>query len=280
MSDASESVGDFASALEGLDISGNTEVAPVVEGNPDPVVEAPKLSAFAQEYLNGVDDAERELAAKHVQQWDKGFQKYAQRVTEKYAPYDQLGTFEDIQRAHSIAQMFSSDPHAVTAWMIEQGYGPQTQAPVTQPGAAPPEDPYAGLPDAVKLKLQEIDTLKQQGSRYETALGAMYQRLQQDEQEKATATELQRIETGFAEAKLPKEHELLVLNLMKGGMEMDAAIQAINGSIQSGINQTRSPQAPRVLSASSLPPQSKSVNEMTTDERRAGFVAMLEGAIK
>lgn len=278
MSMAEGNPGDFASALEGLDL-GTGSPAEVDPGQVTPEVEAPKLSAFAQEYLNGVDDTERELATKHVQQWDKGFQKYAQRVSEKYAPYDQLGTFEDIQRAHSVANMFASDPHAVTAWLLEQGYGPQVAAPPTPPPATQ-EDPFAGLPDIVKQKLQEMDSIKPQLQRYETALGAMYQRIQNDEQEKATAVELQKLEDQFAEVKLSKDSELLVLNLMKGGMPFQDAVTAITSSVQQGINQKAAPAAPRVLSSSSLPPQTKSVNDMTTDERRAGLINMLEGVMQ
>lgn len=268
-------MGDLAAQLEGLETEPVTPEAP----QPDPgQTEAPKLSAFAQEYLNGVDDTERELAMKHVQNWDKGFQKYAQRIAEKYSPYDQLGAFEDVQRAVSIANTFASDPHSVATWLIENGYGPQTQAPVT-PAAG---DPFEGLPDAVKQRLQEMDSIKPQLQRYETALGAMYQRIQQDEEEKATAAELSKIETGFADAKKTYGdfNEILVLNLMKGGMELEDAVKAITSSVQQGINQNASPKAPRVLSSHSLPPQAKNVNDMTEDERRAGLIAMLEGAMK
>jgi hypothetical protein len=110
----------------------------------------------------------------------------------------------------------------------------------------------------------------------------MYQRQQQEAFEKETANELAKIDAGLAEAH--KTHgnfdDILVLNLIKGGMNLEDAVTALMGTVQQGVNQRAAPQAPRVLSSTSLPPASKSVNDMTEDERRAGLIAMLEGAMK
>jgi hypothetical protein len=241
--------------------------------------EAPpvRLSAFAQSYLAQVPEQERDLVTRHVQEWDRGFNKYAERIQRQYGQYDQLGSFDEITQAVSIARMISQDPHGAAQWLIDQGYGPQQAAQAVQNAQqgqqgqpqAPQQDQ---LPPAVQQELQQ----------YKMALGAMYERMNQDQLQRDTERYEKEIEAGLeaARAKYPGIPETLVLHLMKGGMEMEDAVSQVASQIQAGVNTRAAPPAPRVLSSASLPPQAaKSPSEMTDDERKASLAAALQGVV-
>jgi hypothetical protein len=257
----------FQEADEGLDPSA-------------PSAEAPKLSAFAQNYLNTVPDQERSIVQRHVVEWDKGFNKYAQNVAQKYSAYDQLGSVEEIQQALGVARLISDDPRGAAKWLIENGYGPEqaaatiqnAQAQVAQAGPQQQQSQPA-IPDAIQSELQQ----------YKLALGAMYERFQQDQFQRETEKYQGEIEAGLEAARkqYPGIPETLILHLMKGGMEMPDAIQAVASQIQTGVNAMRAPNAPRVLSSASLPPQAgKSPADMTDDERKASLAAALSGVLQ
>jgi hypothetical protein len=115
------------------------------------------------------------------------------------------------------------------------------------------------------------------------ALGAMNQRFEQDQFNRETERYRSEIESGLAAVKQqhPGIPETMILHLMKGGMEMDEAVGLLVEQIQSGVNQRSAPQAPRVLSSASLPPQAaKAPSEMTDDERKASLLAALQGAME
>lgn len=274
-------LGDLASQLGTLDSDpgvgeGTGEVDPGQETPP-----APKLSAFAQNYLDSIeaDDQIKQSLIPHIQNWDKGFQTYAQRMATKYGQYDQLGQFEDIQRAVQLRQMFANDPHAVTQWLIEQGYGPKQAQPAQQE-----QDPLANLDPAIAERLRKADEMQTEFERMRAAMGALYERTQNQEMQAEVARHEQEIEAGLNAARtqhgFSPQHEVAVLNLMKGGMEMDQAIQTIAGMIQTGINKGAAPSAPKTLRASSLPPTQKRVSDMTDDERVSGLAAMLGNVLK
>lgn len=247
--------------------------------------EGPKLSAFAQNYLNTVPDEERAMVERHVQQWDKGFSKYAENISRKYGQYDQLGEFEQVQQAVQLAQLISSDPDTATRWLMSQGYGQQQAQQVVQnqqaqqgvpqqPGqpGQPGQQPE-WIPPAVQRELQ----------RYQMALGAMNQRFENDQFTRETERYQSEIEAGLAAVKQehPNIPEILILHLMKGGMDMDDAVTTIVEQIQTGVNQRSAPTAPKVLSSASLPPQAaKAPSEMTDDERKASLLAALQGAMQ
>jgi hypothetical protein len=114
------------------------------------------------------------------------------------------------------------------------------------------------------------------------ALGAMNQRFEQDQFNRETERYRSEIESGLAAVKQqhPGIPETMILHLMKGGMEMDEAVGLLVEQIQSGVNQRSAPQAPRVLSSASLPPQAaRAPSEMTDDERKASLLAALQGAM-
>jgi hypothetical protein len=249
--------------------------------------EAPKLSAFAQNYLNTVPDAERDIVQRHVQSWDKGFSKYAENISRKYGQYDQLGEFEQVQQAVQLAQLITQDPRTATQWLLSQGYGPQEAANAVQgaqqvanqqPGPnqqpqQPQQNQQEWMPPAVQRELQQ----------YKMALGAMNQRFEQDQFNKETERYQREIESGLAavRSQYPQIPETMILHLMKGGMEMDDAVGLIVEQIQAGVNQRQAPNAPKVLSSASLPPQAaKAPSEMTDDERKASLLAALQGAME
>jgi hypothetical protein len=256
----------------------------VDEGTDQPSAEAPKLSAFAQNYLNTVPDNERGIVQRHVQEWDKGFNKYAENVSKKYGQYDQLGTVEEIQQAMTVSRLIAEDPRGATQWLIDNGFGPQQAAQTVanaqqnvaqgqpgQQGVVPQQ--AGGIPPEIQSELQN----------YKMALGAMYERFQQDQFQRETEKYQRDIESGLeaARAKHGPLPETLILHLMKGGMEMDEAVNAVVSQIQTGVNQSRAPSAPKVLSSASLPPQAgKSPAEMTDDERKASLAAALQGVMQ
>lgn len=238
----------------------------------------PRLSAFAQSYLAQVPDQERDLVTRHVQEWDRGFNKYAERIQRQYGQYDQLGTFDEISQAVSIARMISQDPHGATQWLISQGYGPQQAAQAVQ-GAQqeqqqpPAEQQQQTIPEPVQQELQ----------RYKMALGAMYERMNQDQLQRDTERYEKEIEAGLEAAR--KQHgalpETLILHLMKGGMDLEEAVSTVVSQIQAGVNTRATPPAPRVLSSASLPPQAaKSPSEMNDEERKASLAAALNGVLQ
>jgi hypothetical protein len=273
MSDAMGS-DDLAGQLSDL----GSEPAPV-EGDEGVVAEeGPKLSAFAQSYLNTVPDEERAMVQRHVQQWDKGFSKYAERVSRQYGQWDQLGEFDQVQQAVQLAQLISQDPARATEWLIQQGYGPQG---IQQPQQQPQQQ---FTPEQLNRPVPDVDPRVQaELQRYQMALGAMNQQLQQDKFNRETERYQNEIERGLEAVKQqhPGIPETMILHLMKGGMEMDEAVELIVAQVQAGVNQRSSPQAPRVLSSASLPPQAaKAPSEMTDDERKASLLAALQGAVQ
>lgn len=278
MSDASAGSEDLVGALNEVQFSESAD-----EGldQSAPSAEAPKLSAFAQNYLNTVPDQERSVVQRHVVEWDKGFNKYAQNVAQKYGAYDQLGTVEEIQQSIAVAKLISDDPRGAARWLIENGYGPEQAAQTVQNAQATTaqnaqqngHQQVPAIPDAIQSELQQ----------YKMALGAMYERFQQDQFQRETEKYQGEIEAGLEAAR--KQHpgipETLILHLMKGGMDMDQAVQAVASQIQTGVNQMRAPNAPRVLSSASLPPQAgKSPADMTDDERKASLAAALSGVLQ
>ena len=239
--------------------------------------EAPKLSAFAQSYLAQVPEQERDLVTRHVQEWDRGFNKYAERIQRQYGQYDQLGTFDEISQAVNIARLIAQDPQGATQWLISQGYGPQQAAQTVQNVQDQQQQSQQQQPDTIP------PAVEQELNRYKTALGAMYERLNQDQLQRDTERYEREIEAGLEAARkqYPGIPETLILHLMKGGMEMDDAIQAVASQIQAGVNTRATPPAPKVLSSASLPPQAaKSPSEMTDDERKASLAAALSGVIQ
>jgi hypothetical protein len=278
VSDASAGSEDLVGALNEVQFSESAD-----EGldQSAPSAEAPKLSAFAQNYLNTVPDQERSVVQRHVVEWDKGFNKYAQNVAQKYGAYDQLGTVEEIQQSIAVAKLISDDPRGAARWLIENGYGPEQAAQTVQNAQATTaqnaqqngHQQVPAIPDAIQSELQQ----------YKMALGAMYERFQQDQFQRETEKYQGEIEAGLEAAR--KQHpgipETLILHLMKGGMDMDQAVQAVASQIQTGVNQMRAPNAPRVLSSASLPPQAgKSPADMTDDERKASLAAALSGVLQ
>lgn len=281
MSDAMGSE-DLSGQLSGAIGEEGSELDPGSEAVVEP--EGPKLSAFAQNYLNTVPDAERALVQQHVQKWDKGFSKYAENIARKYGQYDQLGEFEQVQQAVQLAQLITQDPRTATQWLLSQGYGPEGAAQVVQgaqqqvaqqqPQQQPvPQPQQEWMPPAVQRELQG----------YKMALGAMNQRFEQDQFNRETERYRSEIEQGLAAVKsqYPQIPETMILHLMKGGMEMDDAVGMLVEQIQAGVNQRQAPNAPKVLSSASLPPQAaKSPSEMTDDERKASLLAALQGAME
>jgi DNA repair exonuclease SbcCD ATPase subunit len=285
MSDTADSLGDFASAVESL--NGNDDSSQGYDPGQETQATQPNLSAFATNYLANVPEEEHELVIRHIQEWDKGFQQFAQRVAQERSQYQQLGSFEDLQAARQVAQMLSDDPTGVTQWLIEQGYGPQQAAQASvqmqqngvQPTVPQQQDPFANLPPEIQQKLQQLDQIQPQLKRYETALGALYQNLQQKDEaaEVAQATQTLEAELAEAHAKHGDFDEYLVLLQMREGIPMDQAIQKIGGLVQNQVNQRSAPNAPRVMSARSLPPQHKSVSDMSDDERVSALAQMVQG---
>lgn len=233
-----------------------------------------RLSAFAQNYLNTVPEEERGIVQRHVQSWDKGFSKYAEGISKKYGQYDQLGDFADVQQAVQLAQLISSDPRVATQWLISQGYGPEQAQQTVQNGQQAQQAPQQQqqpdqIPPAIAQELQ----------RYQMALGAMNQRYQQDQFVRETEKYQNEIEAGLAAVKQqhPYIPETMILHLMKGGMEMNDAVGLLVEQIQHGVNQRSAPNAPKVLSSASLPPQAaKQPSEMSDDERKASLLAALQ----
>ena len=257
---------------------------PVQEQEPV-ATEAPKLSAFAQSYINQVPDQERELVTRHVQEWDKGFNKYAEGIARKYGQYDQLGSFDEVQQAVTVARLISSDPIAATQWLLDQGFGPQQAAQTVANAQQTTQQANGQQPQQQQPQANDQlpPAVQQELNRYKAALGAMYERMNQDQLARDTERYEREIESGLeaARQKHPGIPETLVLHLMKGGMDMDQAVSTIASQIQTGVNQRATPPAPRVLSSASLPPQAaKSPSEMTDDERKASLAAALQGVMQ
>lgn len=231
--------------------------------------ETPKLTAFAQNYLNTVPDTERELVTRHVAQWDKGFSKYAENIAKKYGQYDQLGEFEQVQQSVQLANLIAQDPQRATEWLMSQGFGPQQAQQAVQDQQTSQQQQQSPIPPEIQQELQ----------RYQMALGAMNQRFEQDKFSRETERYQSEIEQGLAAAREahPGIPETLILHLMKGGMEMPDAVDLIVAQVQAGVNQRSAPTAPKVLSSASLPPQAaKQPSEMSDDERKASLLSALQ----
>lgn len=238
----------------------NTESEPI-EPEPEPVQEElPPLTDFGQRYLATVDEAEREIAERHVRRWDAGYAKQAER----WKGYEELGSTEELANYRALYNTFISAPEKIVEYLQTQGYT-LVQA---QQAVAEAKKEEAANPNDEKL------------SKLEKAVEYLVTTRQQETAAQQEARELQEFNTAL-DAGLPQgatsQFRDTVIRLIAGGMpSIEAAVQHVQGLMQTSINQNARQQAPTLLGSSGAPPTTKKqeVTELS-DSDAAKYMASL-----
>ena len=232
---------------------------------------APVFSPFAQNYLANVPEEERPIAQKHILEWDKGFNRYAQGVQQQIRQYQELGDPQTLQTARSVYQRLIDDPQGVAEWLHQQGYTvKEANAAVQQAvnGQAQEEDPL--------LKHPKFQELNQKIDRYDRILGMLAEqnktRAEQEEAEKADK-ELSDYMSAFPDKKVPEKFILTYLNA--GIIDPQRIAQEWNETIQGYTNDRHANQVPNIVGATSSPTPKQDPATMNTDQRQAALLAAL-----
>lgn len=256
------------------------EGTPPVQEPSSPEVDLTKLSPFSQNFLAKIPEADRPVVARHMGSWDSGFTQHSQRVNGQLQPYTQLGSPDELRTMKEAFEQLKADPDGFVNQLIQMGvvknFGQQPAQ--QQPPASPPGfDPAGqGQQQQPLTQQQRIDLAKEpEIQRLQRAFGAMAQQIQQRDEQQAVAQAEQQIdqELAAAESKYGKFNRGYVLQLMRQGLNTDAAVQAWNNEVQQAIASQR--QAPRVVSASSAPPVAPGPLN-SSEDRAAALRAALE----
>lgn len=82
---------------------------PEIQTTPEPSSE--DNGGLANPFLEGVDEADREIVSKYINEWDAGVTKKFQELNGKLKPYEDLGVdVESIQHAVSVMRWADEDP--------------------------------------------------------------------------------------------------------------------------------------------------------------------------
>lgn len=240
------------------------------------------LSPYAQNFLAGLPEGERAKASEYVRNWDRGYQQQSQQLHSQLRPYQQLGDHATVSQAVQIVQRLQTDPHGFVQALIDAGYGPaqikQAVQGAQQTVAGATESDTSGLSPQLQQELNDLRQFKQQAGtwqqRMEAAVGGLAQQFQttQSQREAAEADKFLADLTADAHSRLGAFDDNVVYTIMRmnPGLEIDAAVQQFRNMVA----QYKAPQAPGVMSSSSMPnPAPGSLK--TADERNQAIVAML-----
>jgi len=256
------------------DSGAGPEGTPPVQETSSPEVDVTKLSPFSQNFLAQLPEADRPVVARHMGSWDSGFTQHSQRVNAQLHPYTQLGTPDEFRTMKEAFEQLKADPEGFVNQLVSMGV--LKSAPTApQPPAAPPGYDPAGQGQQQPMTQQQIDLAKApEIQRLQRAFGAMAQTLQQRDEQAAIAQAEQQIDRELAEAesKYGKFNRGYVLQLMRQGLNTDAAVQAWNNEVQQAIASQRQP--PRVVTASSAPPVAPGPLN-SSEDRAAALMAAL-----
>ena len=215
---------------------------------------------YGNQFLQSVDEADREIVGKYINDWDAGVTKKFQDYSEKLKTYEEMGDAETLSSAQSILKDIQSDPveffNNYRDYLVENAQAIQEQYGIEDINQAigiaqqmeqeqeMPDDP-SGLPEFEGLPPQFIDQFKAMESKLEE-YGSKFETLNNGVQEKEQAQMLDKtLET------LHNEHgafdDTFVLTQLANGKTTAQAIEAWTGMKQSIIDSHAKTPPPSLL---------------------------------
>lgn len=232
------------------------------------------------DFLSVIPEEHHAAVIPQLKSWDSGVQDKINGVHSQYADYkpfiENKVPANQVQMGYNILRALEENPEEVVK-AIMQTYN---LTPGQQGSAnGGDDDPYEGLPQAVKDKLQLVDQLQQQQQ-------AMGQSLQQQHQANLVKTETDKLNVTMNG--LRDKHgafdEEIVLNLMLQGYEAEAAVQRYNQLADSIRAEVPRPSPPKLLGSggSAAIPGNKVIDPRKLNDRETtDLVAqMLEQAAR
>jgi hypothetical protein len=246
----------------------NPNAEPDVELHPD---------SLADGFLKDIDPNDRPIVEKYIKNWDGNVTKKFQSIHEQYAPYKDLGDYEELVALANMGQQFNIDPigtlnKIVNTYrelgidMSQFDYGDAAEAEEVEYEEA--EQPWSPSKDDWEQMQQFVMQL---GQHY---VGSVREReLQNDKMEF----------DGFLDT-LHTEHGDFdndwVTGKIANGVDPDEAVQQFQQMIESRVNSRTGRPAPNLFGGGGTPGQVKDVDvkNLSPEQRRAYIAAKLTRA--
>jgi len=193
--------------------------------------------SLANPFLSKIPDADRNVVAKYIKDWDAGVTRRFQQIHQQYAPYKDLGDIESIQGAMALQQMINEDPARVYELLgnfVNQGQEDQQQQ---QQQVQQYTDEFGEqLPQAFVEKF----------TRMEGILESLAERFMQTEQQQQADLEDRELDDylGQLKERYGDFDEDWVLSKMMKGMDGEQAVQQYGKFVQDTINSRMSGKRP------------------------------------
>jgi hypothetical protein len=94
--------------------------------SPEPESEQTSEEGLASPFLAKIPAQDRAVVSRYIKDWDAGVTKKFQEYSGKLKPYEQLGTYEDLQKYYNLANNLRTQPEMVFRLMyqgLQQQYG-------------------------------------------------------------------------------------------------------------------------------------------------------------
>lgn len=228
---------------------GSTEEASQEEYSP---------SELANQFLEAVEENDRPIVSKYINQWDAGVTRRFQDLRNQLQPYEELGAEPDaLEEAWYLYQTLEENPKAVYDAMLANPLIAQQlglESPQTQPQQKPDNGSQGQKPPSEELQGQLPPEFQQQFEKNNRVLEALAEYVLQDEERKKQEQEDQQLDEyiGLLKQEFGDFDEDYVLVKMYNGMDAEGAVKEWQNKVQSLVNesQQRTKNAPPVLSSS------------------------------
>lgn len=182
--------------------------------------------SLAGGFLDRVPQEHRPIVEPYVKQWDAGVTRRFQDLHGELKPYQELGSYEDLQQMAQIIEVLNNEPERVFQALQEQLYPeglPQAQNGTGDSAEAP------GLPPEFMSRFDKTEETLMKLAEYVVGMNTAQQEASEDA-ELDDYMQLLRDEYGDFDEKF-------VLTRMYNGVDGETAVQEWNSAIQERINQ-------------------------------------------
>src|SRR5215471_18197100 len=107
-------------------------------------------SGLANDFLSRVPEADREVVGRYIKDWDAGVTRRFQDYAARYQPYDDLGSYADLQQYKTVFEYLRDNPEAVYNTLAQHFSQPAAKQTAS-------DDEWGDLPQSVVQRLQTID---------------------------------------------------------------------------------------------------------------------------
>jgi len=230
----------------------------VSEGQP---IESP--DSLLNPFLKDIPEADRNVVAQYVKDWDSGVTKKFQAIHDSYKPYKELGMEPDkLAEAVNIYRIIEEEPERVLEVLQEmlKVENEEVEPVITQPVI--PE--YEGLPQPFVEKFSQM----------ETALDRFNQFIEAQENQRVEAQQVQELDTLLE--RMHTKHgafdDEFVIAKLAAGLNPEDAYTAYSSLVEK-LTAPKSSPAPSLLGgAGGVPTGQVNPKEMTSAETR-DFIA-------